>query len=181
MSHQAARVLLRTEPEHRRVSLPASKTQAATRSQILPPAALLTSRSTQVPLLILQMPALAFKEVQNNIAACHPSRTRKFLYDAIQASGEVCCNMRQNWRKIFFDQHQGAAIPRVKKPFTSGSTGVQPETEKSTNQLTPCVSEDPTSSEEHWCDMDESNQNPIWMDPMSRYTLSTTHPTLQLN
>ncbi|KAH9263160.1 hypothetical protein BASA83_013509 [Batrachochytrium salamandrivorans] len=83
---------------------------------------------------------------------------------------------------IFRPTPHGAALPRVKKrPSQVGVTGVQPETGKSTNQLTPCVSEDPTSSEEHWCDMDESNPELIWMDPMSRYPLSTTTPPLQLN
>ncbi|KAH6598512.1 hypothetical protein BASA50_003551 [Batrachochytrium salamandrivorans] len=244
MSHQAARVLLRTEPEQQ-VSVAArfQNHQAATRSQILPPAALPDIENAhKCRILILQMPrTMPFKEVRDilrpfcttnciwdmcwldstrlqiiiddhevmrlrgsafqlgNItcaaiadprAAPFPSatseeknislkiwvgkqvqtilrpatlpRTRKFLYDAIQASGEVAVQHAAKLAEnIFRPTPHGAALPRVKKrPSQEGVTGVQPEKEKNTNQLTPCVSEDPTSSEEHWCDMDESNPEP---------------------
>ncbi|KAH6592266.1 hypothetical protein BASA50_008146 [Batrachochytrium salamandrivorans] len=244
MSHQAARVLLRTEPEQQAsVTARFQKHQAATRSQILPPAALPDIENAhKCRILILQMPrTMPFKEVRDilrpfcttnciwdmcwldstrlqiiiddhevmrlrgsafqlgNItcaaiadprAAPFPSatseeknislkiwvgkqvqtilrpatlpRTRKFLYDAIQASGEVAVQHAAKLAEnIFRPTPHGAALPRVKKrPSQVGVTGVQPEKEKSTNQLTPCVSEDPTSSEEHWCDMDESNPEP---------------------
>ncbi|KAH6597416.1 hypothetical protein BASA50_004472 [Batrachochytrium salamandrivorans] len=244
MSHQAARVLLRTEPEQQAsVAARFQKHQAATRSQILPPAALPDIENAhKCRILILQMPrTMPFKEVRDilrpfcttnciwdmcwldstrlqiiiddhevmrlrgsafqlgNItcaaiadprAAPFPSataeeknislkiwvgkqvqtilrpatlpRTRKFLYDAIQASGEVAVQHAAKLAEnIFRPTPHGATLPRVKKrPSQVGITGVQPEKEKSTNQLTPCASEDPTSSEEHWCDMDESNPEP---------------------
>ncbi|KAH9245843.1 hypothetical protein BASA81_016648 [Batrachochytrium salamandrivorans] len=183
MSHQAARVLLRTEPEQQAsVTARFQKHQAATRSQILPPAALPDIENAhKCRILILQMPrTMPFKEVRtfyahsapliaygicagaNNIAACHPSTYPKIFYDAIQASGEVAVQHAAKLAEnIFRPTPHGAALPRVKKrPSQVGVTGVQPEKEKSTNQLTPCVSEDPTSSEEHWCDMDESNPEP---------------------
>ncbi|KAH9267890.1 hypothetical protein BASA83_009599 [Batrachochytrium salamandrivorans] len=240
----AARVLLRTEPEQQAsVAARFQKHQAATRSQILPPAALPDIENAhKCRILILQMPrTMPFKEVRDilrpfcttnciwdmcwldstrlqiiiddhevmrlrgsafqlgNItcaaiadprAAPFPSataeeknislkiwvgkqvqtilrpatlpRTRKFLYDAIQASGEVAVQHAAKLAEnIFRPTPHGATLPRVKKrPSQVGVTGVQPEKEKSTNQLTPCASEDPTSSEEHWCDMDESNPEP---------------------
>ncbi|KAH9263794.1 hypothetical protein BASA83_012776 [Batrachochytrium salamandrivorans] len=102
------------------------------------------------------------KQVQTILRPATLPRTRKFLYDAIQASGEVAVQHAAKLAEnIFRPTPHGAALPRVKKrPSQVGVTGVQPEKEKSTNQLTPCVSEDPTSSEEHWCDMDESNPEP---------------------
>ncbi|KAH9264650.1 hypothetical protein BASA83_011823 [Batrachochytrium salamandrivorans] len=201
MSHQAARVLLRTEPEQQAsVAARFQKHQAATRSQILPPAALPDIENAhKCRILILQMPrTMPFKEVRDILrpfcttnciwdmcwldstrlqiiiddhegdaaAWCKQyygpatlPRTRKFLYDAIQASGEVAVQHAAKLAEnIFRPTPHGAALPRVKKhPSQVEVTGVQPETEKSTNQLTPCVSEDPTSSEEHWCDIDESN------------------------
>ncbi|KAH9263198.1 hypothetical protein BASA83_013456 [Batrachochytrium salamandrivorans] len=215
MSHQAARVLLRTEPEQQAsVTARFQKHQAATRSQILPPAALPDIENAhKCRILILQMPrTMPFKEVRDILRPfcttnciwdmCWLDSTRlQIIIDDHEVQtilrpatlprtenssmmlskhqGKLLCNMRQNWRKIFFDQTpHGAALPRVKKrPSQVGVTGVQPEKEKSTNQLTPCVSEDPTSSEEHGVTWMNPTQNLIWMDPMSRYTLSTTHPT----
>ncbi|KAH9263822.1 hypothetical protein BASA83_012748 [Batrachochytrium salamandrivorans] len=198
MSHQAARVLLRTEPEQQAsVTARFQKHQAATRSQILPPAALPDIENAhKCRILILQMPrTMPFKEVRDILrpfcttnciwdmcwldstrlqiiiddhevqTILRPAtlpRTRKFSYDAIQASGEVAVQHAAKLAEnIFRPTPHGAALPRVKKrPSQVGVTGVQPEKEKSTNQLTPCVSDDPTSSEEHWCDMDESNPEP---------------------
>ncbi|KAH6582473.1 hypothetical protein BASA61_008502 [Batrachochytrium salamandrivorans] len=188
MSHQAARVLLRTEPEQQAsVTARFQKHQAATRSQILPPAALPDIENAhKCRILILQMPrTMPFKEVRdilrpfcttnciwdmcwldstrlqiiiddhevmrlrgsafqlgnitcaaiadpraapfpsataeeknislkiwvgktgaNNIAACHPSTHPKISSMMLSKhQGKLLCNMRQNWRKIFFDQH----------------------------------------------------------------------------
>ncbi|KAH9273676.1 hypothetical protein BASA83_004009 [Batrachochytrium salamandrivorans] len=214
MSHQAARVLLRTEPEQQAsVTARFQKHQAATRSQILPPTALPDIENAhKCRILILQMPrTMPFKEVRDilrpfcttnciwdmcwldstrlhiitddhevmrlrgsafqlgNItcaaiadprAAPFPSataeeknismkiwvgkqvqtilrpatlpRTRKFLYDAIQASGEVAV------------QHAAKLAENIFRPTPHGAT----------------LPQDPTSSEEHWCDMDESNPEP---------------------
>ncbi|KAH9269226.1 hypothetical protein BASA83_008718 [Batrachochytrium salamandrivorans] len=42
----------------------------------------------------------------NNIAACHPSTHPKISSMMLSKhQGKLLCNMRQNWRKIFFDQH----------------------------------------------------------------------------
>ncbi|KAH9250581.1 hypothetical protein BASA81_011626 [Batrachochytrium salamandrivorans] len=188
MSHQAARVLLRTEPEQQAsVAARFQKHQAATRSQILPPAALPDIENAhKCRILILQMPrTMPFKEVRDilrpfcttnciwdmcwldstrlqiiiddhevmrlrgsafqlgNItcaaiadprAAPFPSATAEeknishenmggenrckqycglppfhapenFSMMLSKHQGKLLCNMRQNWRKIFFDQH----------------------------------------------------------------------------
>ncbi|KAH9263239.1 hypothetical protein BASA83_013406 [Batrachochytrium salamandrivorans] len=85
------------------------------------------------------------KQVQTILRPATLPRTRKFLYDAIQASGEIAVQHAAKLAEnIFRPTPHGAALPRVKKrPSQVGVTGVQPETEKSTNQLTPCVSEEP--------------------------------------
>ncbi|KAH6592086.1 hypothetical protein BASA61_004722 [Batrachochytrium salamandrivorans] len=205
MSHQAARVLFRTEPEQQAsVTARFQKHQAATRSQILPPAALPDIENAhKCRILILQIPrTMPFKKVRDilrpfcttnciwdmcwldstrlqiiiddhevmrlrgsafqlgNItcaaiadprAAPFPSataeeknislkiwvgkqvqtilrpatlpRTRKFLYDAIQASGEVAVQHAAKLAEnIFRPTPHGAALPRVKKrPSQVGS------------------------------------------------------------
>ncbi|KAH9245479.1 hypothetical protein BASA81_017049 [Batrachochytrium salamandrivorans] len=208
MSHQAARVLLRTEPEQQAsVTARFQKHQAATRSQILPPAALPDIENAhKCRILILQMPrTMPFKEVRDIL---RPFCTTNCIWDMcwldstrlqiiiddhevmrLRGSAFQCkqyCGLppfhAPENSSIMLSKHQGevavqhaaklaenifrptphgAALPRVKKrPSQVGVTGVQPEKEKSTNQLTPCISDDPTSSEEHWCDMDESNPEP---------------------
>ncbi|KAH9269605.1 hypothetical protein BASA83_008254 [Batrachochytrium salamandrivorans] len=203
----AARVLLRTEPEQQAsVTARFQKHQAATRSQILPPAALPDIENAhKCRILILQMPrTMPFKEVRDilrpfcttnciwdmcwldstrlqiiidnhevmrlrgsafqlgNITCgsyCRSSfspipfcncrrkkyfyeiwvgkqvqtilrpatlpRTRKFLYDAIQASGEVAVQHAAKLAEnIFRPTPHGAALPRVKKrPSQVGITG----------------------------------------------------------
>ncbi|KAH6601469.1 hypothetical protein BASA61_001952 [Batrachochytrium salamandrivorans] len=185
MSHQAARVLLRTEPEQQAsVTARFQKHQAATRSQILPPAALPDIENAhKCRILILQMPrTMPFKEVRDILRPfcttnciwdmCWLDSTRlQIIIDdhevmrlrgsAFQLGEVAVQHAAKLAENIFRPTPHGAALPRVKKrPSQVGVTGVQPEKEKSTNQLTPCVSDDPTSSEEHWCDMDESNPEP---------------------
>ncbi|KAH9268489.1 hypothetical protein BASA83_009332 [Batrachochytrium salamandrivorans] len=146
MSHQAARALLRTEPEQQAsVAARFQKHQAATRSQILPPAALPDIENAhKCRILILQMPrTMSFKEVRDIL---RPFCTTNCIWDM--------CWLDSTRLQIIIDDHE---VMRLRG---------------SAFQL-----EDPTSSEEHWCDMDDPTQNLIWMDPMSRYTLSTTHPT----
>ncbi|KAH6595992.1 hypothetical protein BASA50_005465 [Batrachochytrium salamandrivorans] len=79
------------------------------------------------------------KQVQTILRPATLPRTRKFLYDAIQASREVAVQHAAKLAEnIFRPTPHGAALPRVKK---------------------------------------RPSQNLIWMDPMSRYPLSTTHST----
>ncbi|KAH6595013.1 hypothetical protein BASA50_006157 [Batrachochytrium salamandrivorans] len=152
MSHQAARALLRTEPEQQAsVTARFQKHQAATRSQILPPAALPDIENAhKCRILILQMPrTMPFKEVrkilrpffttnciwdmcwldstrlqiiiddhevQTILRPATLPRTRNFLYDAIQASGEVAVQHAAKLAEnILRPTPHGAAIPRVKK------------------------------------------------------------------
>ncbi|KAH9263635.1 hypothetical protein BASA83_012939, partial [Batrachochytrium salamandrivorans] len=63
------------------------------------------------------------KQVQTILRPATLPRTRKFLYDAIQASGEVAVQHAAKLAEnIFRPTPHGAALPRVKKtPFTSGS------------------------------------------------------------
>ncbi|KAH9275981.1 hypothetical protein BASA83_001251 [Batrachochytrium salamandrivorans] len=177
MSHQAARVLLRTEPEQQ-ASVTArfqSTRQPLARRFFRLPHSLTSRMHTSAAFSFSRCPALCRLRkcgtfyahsapliVQTILRPATLPRTRKFLYDAIQASGEVAVQHAAKLAEnIFRPTPHGATLPRVKKrPSQVGVTGVQPEKKKSTNQLTPCVSDDPTSSEEHWCDMDESNPEP---------------------
>ncbi|KAH6566972.1 hypothetical protein BASA62_006389, partial [Batrachochytrium salamandrivorans] len=98
MSHQAARVLLRTEPEQQAsVTARFQKHQAATRSQILPPAALPDIENAhKCRILILQMPrTMPFKEVRDIL---RPFCTTNCIWDM--------CWLDSTRLQIIIDDHE---------------------------------------------------------------------------
>ncbi|KAH9273904.1 hypothetical protein BASA83_003899 [Batrachochytrium salamandrivorans] len=116
MSHQAARVLLRTEPEQQAsVAARFQKHQAATRSQILPPAALPDIENAhKCRILILQMPrTMPFKEVRDIL---RPFCTTNCIWDM--------CWLDSTRLQIIIDDHEvmrlrGSAFQLVRRKISA--------------------------------------------------------------